>query len=84
MSYFERYRAGEKRLAGKSAADRIAALRQLAAQAEREPRKDQILDAFRAATDLAQVEALRFPKNEGFQLVFAELSARLAELRAAS
>jgi hypothetical protein len=81
MGYFEKYRDGERRLAGKSAADRIATLRQLAAAAEREPQRDSAIDAMRAACDLAQGEALRYPKNTGFQEVFAELQTRLDALK---
>jgi hypothetical protein len=82
MGYFERYRDGERRLAGKSAADRVAALRQLAAAAEREAQKSNAIDAMRAACDLAQGEVLRYPKNAAFQEVLAELQARLEAVKA--
>ena len=84
MSYFEKYRDGERRLAGKAAADRAARLRSLALAAERETDKDSALNAMRAAHDLAQGEALRHPKNAGLQEVFAEIAARLAALRASA
>jgi hypothetical protein len=81
MGYFERYRDGERRLARKSAADRIAVLRQLAAAAEREPQKTNAIDAMRAACDLAQGEALRYPTNPGFQVALEELQTRLEALK---
>jgi hypothetical protein len=81
MGYFEKYRDGERRLAGKSAADRIGILRQLAAAAEREPQKTNAIDAMRAACDLAQGEALRYPKNPGFQEAFEELKTRLGAVK---
>jgi hypothetical protein len=82
MGYFEKYRDGERRLAGKSAADRIGILRQLAAAAEREPQATSAIDAMRAACDLAQGESLRYPKNQGLQDVFAEIQTRLETLKA--
>ena len=81
MGYFEKYRDGERRLAGRSAAERIAVLRLLATAAEREPRKDNAVDAMRAAHDLAQGEALRSPKNASLQDVAAELKTRLDVLK---
>jgi len=84
MSYYEKYRDGERRLTGKSAADRIATLRSLASAAERETRMDTAIEAMRAAHDLAQGEALRYPKNAGLQEVFAEIAARLAALKASA
>jgi hypothetical protein len=67
MSYFERYRAGERRLASKSAVEKISTLKQMAVQAEREPRPELVLEALKAATDLAQAEALRYPKTRAFR-----------------